>query len=191
MPCDAVLSTDATLIRPNSYLPTQTATHFHWHLRSTHSRTLTIMHSLARTLAYSHSTRTRALAALHPRFCTRYRTHRMTWVADPVQYTLEPLIENQKVLGVLEITDIQVANLFLTELLSSKEFTKTGLRMLITILRKGLSSQEADDFDELDGEDLFLAEVSYSPCSTLSLSPPKHVLALRTSSSDVGRTMSL
>lgn len=74
------------------------------------------------------------------------------------EYTLEPLIENQKVLGVLEITDVQVANLFLTELLSSKEFTKTGLRMLITILRKGLSAQEADDFDELDGEDLFLAE---------------------------------
>ena len=61
----------------------------------------------------------------------------------------------------LEITDVQVANLFLTELLSSKEFTKTGLRMLITILRKGLSAQEADDFDELDGEDLFLAEVLF------------------------------
>mmetsp|Transcript_16322 Transcript_16322/g.63677 ORF Transcript_16322/g.63677 Transcript_16322/m.63677 type:complete len:308 (+) Transcript_16322:484-1407(+) len=74
------------------------------------------------------------------------------------EYTLEPLIENQKVLGVLEITDPKVADLFLEEMLSSKEFIQNGLRMLVTILRKGLTAQEADDFDELDGEDLFLAE---------------------------------
>ena len=40
-----------------------------------------------------------------------------------------------------------------------KEFTLVGLDMLNTILRRGLSPAEADDFDELEDDDLYLDEV--------------------------------
>lgn len=43
-----------------------------------------------------------------------------------------------------------------------QEYVLIGLDMLNTILRRGLSPLEADDFDELEDDDLYLDEVRLS-----------------------------
>uniref|UniRef100_A0A7S4IHS6 Uncharacterized protein n=1 Tax=Vannella robusta TaxID=1487602 RepID=A0A7S4IHS6_9EUKA len=72
-------------------------------------------------------------------------------------HSLSPLIENHTLLGFIDIDDISVAEKFVAEAFSD-ELILSGLETITSMVRRGLPASEADDFDDYEGEDLYLDE---------------------------------
>lgn len=72
-------------------------------------------------------------------------------------HSLSPLIENHTLLGFIDIDDVNVANKFVKEALSDELF-ESGLETITSMIRRGLPASEADDFEDYEGEDLYLDE---------------------------------
>ena len=71
--------------------------------------------------------------------------------------SLSPLIENHTLLGHIDIDDMEVARKFVAEAFSDELFV-LGLKTVTSMVRRGLPASEADDFEEYQGEDLYLDE---------------------------------
>lgn len=71
--------------------------------------------------------------------------------------SLSPLIENNTLLGFIDIEDLEVAEKFIAQAFSEELF-EAGLDTVISMVRKGLPASEADDFEDFEGEDLYLDE---------------------------------
>ena len=60
-------------------------------------------------------------------------------------------------LGFIDINDMDVAHKFISEAFSPPLFER-GLQTVTHMIRRGLPAAEADDFDDYEGEDLYLDE---------------------------------
>jgi len=71
--------------------------------------------------------------------------------------SLSPLIENNTLLGFIDIEDKKVAKKFIKQAFSEELFD-AGLETVTSMVRRGLPASEADDFEDFEGEDLYLDE---------------------------------